>query len=293
MKYIFPILAMTWGLASTLPGQEPTSPEMGDRALSEVGETRGEFTGRQLIELAADELLEHVTLQARVRQRVFLFGQRLTGTGQFYQAQARDRIVCRLDFRLPQGRNMLVVQQINDGDYLWIQRDVGKKGSLGRVDLRRVRNSDIGRSLPPAQELALGGISQLLFGLNRHFDFQTPRAAMLGDVPVWVLHGTWRTGGGAGEGATSSSLDMPHVPDSVVLVLSRTESLPLFPFRVEFARHQTAHGGARERTPIMAVDFFEVRVGVDLDSRLFTYTVGDRDLSDDTERFLLELRGGE
>lgn len=290
MKYIFPSLAAAWGMATLVLGLALDGRAVEHGSPSQTGVSGTPVTGQQLIEQAADELLQHVTLQARVRQRVSLFGQRLTGSGQYYQARARDRVVCRLDLKLPQGPQVLVIQQINDGDYLWIQRDVGKKGSLGRVDLRRIRNSDVGPTLPPAQQLAFGGISQLLYGLNRYFEFEAPQAALLADVPVWVLHGTWRIGAGAREGEEATPAAMPHLPDSVVLVLSRTESLPLFPFRVEFSRQQTGAGGKTERTPIVAVDFFEVRAGGDLDSRLFTYTVGDRDLQDDTERFLAELR---
>jgi hypothetical protein len=291
MKYIFPIVAVVWGAATAGLAQDPALPLVVASSTSSVGVKEQRLTGGQLVAQAAEELLEHVTLQARIRQRVFLFNQRLTGTGQYYQAQARDRIVFRMDLKLPQGNQMLVLQQINDGDYLWTQRDVGKKSRLGRVDMRRIRSSDIGATLPPAQQLALGGVSQLLYGLNEHFEFQPPRAAKLGEVPVWVLHGRWQASGGAGEGAFNP-LQMPQVPDSVVLVLSRTESLPLFPFRVEYARHQSGDRGRRERVPIMAVDFFEVRVGGEVDSRVFSYTAGDRDLSDDTERFLAELGGG-
>lgn len=293
MKYIFPILAVVWGGTAGIlanDSRSPSSTSVVTAASTERGGEESPLSGQELVARAAEELLEHVTLQARIRQRVSLFDRKLTGTGHFYQAQARDRMVFRIDLKLPVGGKVMVLQQVNDGDYLWTQRDVGKKSSLGRVDLRRVRRASSGSNLPPAHQLAMGGISQLLHGLHANFEFQPPKAAMLSDVPVWVLHGKWRVGVEAGEGGESGPLSMPQVPDSVVLVLSRSDSLPLFPFRVEYARHRRRDGGKPVRTPIVAVDFFEVRVGGDLDSRLFAYSAGDRDLSDDTERFLREIK---
>ncbi len=295
MKYIFPILALVGALVGQLSANDLESLEndlSGSISGSDTGVGR---RGGELVAEAAEILLEPITLQARVRQRVFLFNRRLTGSGTYYQAQARDRVVSRLDVKLPMADKVLVLQQINDGDYLWTQRDLDKRTTIGRVDLRRVRNSPVGANLTPAQQLAMGGLVQLLEGLHAHFEFEDPRAAQLGELPVWVLHGRWRGASGegaSGEGASrGGETSMPQVPDSVVLLLSRSDSLPLFPFRVEYARHRLGADGQSTRVPIMAVDFFEVRVGVELDGRLFTFTAGDRDLNDDTERFLREIGG--
>lgn len=290
MKYIFPILALVGGLVGNLSASDTEYPETAVYGGDQSGGKGGDSRGQQLVAEAAEFLLEPITLQARVRQRTFLFNRRLTGSGVYYQAQARDRIVSRLDVKLPMADKVLVLQQINDGDYLWTQRDLDKKSTIGRVDLRRVRNSPVGANLNPVQQLAMGGLSQLLLGLHEHFEFEDPQAAQLGEVPVWVLQGRWRGNAREGEGRGGGS-SMPQVPDSVVLLLSRSDALPLFPFRVEYARHRSGADGELTRVPIMAVDFFEVRVGVDLDSRLFTFTAGDRDLNDDTERFLREIGG--
>jgi hypothetical protein len=305
MKYIFPILALVGALVGQLSANDLESLENDLSGSISGSDTGVGGRGGELVAEAAEILLEPITLQARVRQRVFLFNRRLTGSGTYYQAQARDRVVSRLDVKLPMADKVLVLQQISDGDYLWTQRDLDKRTTIGRVDLRRVRNSPVGANLTPAQQLAMGGLVQLLEGLHAHFEFEDPRAAQLGELPVWVLHGRWRGASGVGASGVGASgvgarrggegrggdTSMPQVPDSVVLLLSRSDSLPLFPFRVEYARHRLGADGQSTRVPIMAVDFFEVRVGVELDGRLFTFTAGDRDLNDDTERFLREIGG--
>ena len=130
-------------------------------------------------------------------------------------------------------------------------------------------------------------------GLDRNFAFGPPREAMLGRVPVWVLRGQWKSASRAASGRPEPS--PPQRPDSVTLALGRDEFIPLFPYRIEFARRDDPQdegtGPDNEAThrPIVTMEFFEVRRDAALDHKAFVYQVGDQPVEDHTELYLQRL----
>jgi hypothetical protein len=293
------------------------------------------ISGQQLVAEAARRIAMQPALAARIRQQASLFGQELVGSGQYQQVLDGDRILVRLELKLQVDGETLTLQQINDGSVMWIRRDQGAEKKVAYVNVRRVRGaaqaahgSENGATGKPASEssstvassagavtagdaLALGGLPQLLQGLDRNFDFGPVREDMLGRVPVWVVSGKWKSGkltesiahykeDSSSAGRSPADLLPPHLPDRVTVVLGRDDFVPLFPYRIEYSRSlvqpadEAEQGRAGERdadssTTIVKVEFFEVRRQWDIDVRTFRYPYGDQAIEDHTELYMRRL----
>jgi hypothetical protein len=283
MKNTLPSLTVLIGLccaATVTSAAEPVSNE-----------------GQDLIRQAAEQMARHASLEARIRQRVNLFGRQLSGYGTYQQAWIDNTLRLRMEMKLPVGDRTTSLQQINDGDYLWIRRDILDQQRLSVVDLRKVRAAWEKQATRGDSALVVGGLSQLLFGLHERFEFSTPREATLGNEPVWIVEGTWRAEPAGGTPKQAEKKDPAEaapsfLPAGAVAVLSRDELLPLFPFRVEYYRNATDQAGQKKREVLLSIEFFEVRAGDDVDPRYFTYTAGDQEIVDETDAFLAREQGG-
>ena len=260
------------------------------------------ISGQELVARSASEISQSPSLEAKVRQRVALYGQRFTGTGHYVQLRHRDGNQFRFDLRLQVGNQQTSFQHHNDGIYLWIRRDSGDAQTLSRVDLSRVRAAMKDGSAEPAAAastgLGIGGLSQLLHGLNTHFDFNQPTTSEISSVPVWQIDGTWKRKSltlllpdqadaiNAGESADLSRLPL-QVPSHVTLILGRDAQVPLFPYRVEYSRHDAK---TKQRRPMLTMELFEVRLRPELDSRQFRFQLDDEErVEDETEAHLEKL----
>ena len=243
--------------------------------------------GARMIAQAAEQMGSYDALQCRVRQRVRLFGQQLTGRGSYQQARLGEHLHLRLEIKLPIGDQTTHLLQINDGKHLWIRRIGLDEQRLAVVDVRKVRAAWAEGAGGGEPALAIGGISQLLFGIHQQFQFSSPRPGMLGTEPVWILEGTWKATVIAGQGGGAEGL--PQVPDAVLVVLSRDELLPLFPFRIEYYRDETDEKQQSQRETTMSIEFFEVGMLHNVDARNFTYSAGEQDIDDETDAFLERL----
>jgi len=243
--------------------------------------------GQQMVAQAAEKMGTYNALECRIRQRVRLFGQELNGHGTYQQARIGEQLCLRLELKLPIGDQTTYLQQINDGEYLWIRHQGLDDQQLSVVDVRKVRTAWSERQGRADRALAIGGISQLLFGLNDQFEFKKPRPGKLGKEPVWILDGAWKGSRAAEQGGDSSgSPGFPYLPHSVLVVLSRDEMLSLFPFRIEYFREAGEGAAADERETVMSIEFFEVGMLREVDARQFSYSAGDQEIVDLTEEFL-------
>jgi len=239
--------------------------------------------GQRMISQAAEKMGTYNALECRIRQRVQLFGQDLNGHGTYQQARIGDQLRLRLELKLPLGDQTTYLQQINDGEHLWTRHQGANNEQLSMVDLRKVRSAWNEKSARAERALAIGGISQLLFGLEDQFDFKPPRPGKLGKEPVWILDGTWKATGAGGQQVAPN--DLPQLPQAVLVVLSRDEMLSLFPFRIEYFREQPTRDGSQRQT-MMSIEFFEVGMLRNIDVRKFKYSAGDQEIVDETDAFL-------
>jgi len=200
----------------------------------------------------------------------------------------------RLELKLRIGEGVASLQQISNGEVLWIRKAVGDSVKLDRVDLRKVRRAraaggdQIGAKPPagtpraklPASGLPATGLAGLLESTGQHFEFGPPRKATLGEMPVWIVRGQSK-----GENRRHEA---DHVPRSVEITLGRRD---LFPYRLEFF----GPGGPASRedaatpVPLVTMELFGVRFDAPLDPLLFEYRPGDQDVNDRTESYLKRL----
>jgi hypothetical protein len=196
------------------------------------------------------------------------------------------------------------MQQVCDGRFLWIRRDVAGGSQLGRVDLRRIREaaaaSDASAALGDSTHwMLLGGLPQLAAQLERSFQFAPPKPATLEGVAVLVLDGDWKPARLAElmpakkEAILSGkSIDPAKVPEQlpakVRLVLRQADA---FPLRVEFLRPVAAETpeAAPKWSPILVLELLDVRLGEAIDPLTFVYRPGEQEVADHTEIYLQSL----
>jgi hypothetical protein len=274
-----------------------------------------EVPGQHLIAEASSRLALQPAIAARIRQQANLFGQELVGAGTYQQVLADGRTLIRLELKLQIDDQLTTLQQINDGAVLWLRRDRMNEKRVSYVNLRRVRDaakqSQSGSGEPVGVEsLAIGGLPQLLQGLERNFDFDSAREEMLGSVPVWVTRGKWKkerlariladqAEKGSGDPMLPAGTLPPQLPDRVTVVLGRDDFVPLFPYRVEYGRTSAnptddaskngAGQGTEDVSTIVRMEFFEVRRQWDIDPSAFRYPYGDQVIEDHTDVYLRRL----
>jgi len=254
-----------------------------------------------LVASAAVQLAQIPNFEAKIRQRVFLFDQELIGSGIYRQRTANGLRMLRLEIRLQGGGGMTSLQQVSDGRTLWIRQDTGVETRLSYVNLRTLQNalnaSSPGSSPPqivPLQGLVIGGLPQLIDELNQHFEFGEPVETTLGELPVWVLTGSWKAAALKQlypQGIPAAEHWPPQMPERVSITLGRDQQLPLFPYRVIYSRFErTLKGELTDKlAPMAAIEFFEVRPRPDLDARHFSYQPHDQEVIDATPLFLNRL----
>lgn len=300
-------------LARPFLGGEPqdeqrfTSTVVDEPAVPELlpDESRATIEAADLVERAARNLLQYRSLAARIRHRIDLYDQPLTGSGVYQQwGRGQEPRRLRLELKLHVAGQTASLQQIGDGRFLWDRRDILGKVSLSRVDLRKIRQAQdqLGADASGAGFdgwLALGGLPQLLTGINESFQFTTAEPAQLGKLPTWVVVGTWRDEAlvrlfPSKNGAPAGRASMPtQAPQRVLVVLGADQNIPLFPYRIEYQRIK-AGGGAGEGPqfePMAKLQLFEVQPGAELDPEAFRYDPGNQEVVDETQALLRRLRG--
>jgi hypothetical protein len=274
-----------------------------------------ELSGQQLVAEAARRLALQPALAARIRQRANLFGQELVGSGSYQQVLAKGRTLIRLELKLQVDEQLTTLQQVSTAEeILWIRRDQGNNKTVSYVNLRQIREAT--RRAGPAQPgtltvdtLALAGLPQLIQGLEQNFQFGRPVEETMGDIPVWVIRGEWKKEKLAAlavkkeAGADSSrrwELLPAHLPHGVTVALGRDDFVPLFPYRIDFARYESAAAnGSRSNSrageaddlakTVVSMEFFEVRRQWDIDPQAFDYDPGNEHVDNCTDLYLQRL----
>lgn len=270
-----------------------------------------------LVERAASQMAQHLSVVAKVRQRGSLYGRELIGSGDYAQGPNRSRLL-RYEIRMKVGAQIVHSLQVCDDRYLWISRQLEDEPIIQRVEVDRILAAyerqaaaqpapgDVGRM---QQALAIGGLGHLLASLRKDFQFHSVAASKLGDLPVHVVTGAWKvealSGFAAsapkkkGAGRTVGGLVLrPHVPDQVVLFLGADD---LFPYRIEFRRLPDGAGAVTDvnaaatqsnadpASLLLALELYEVQINVPLEERLFQFAPGSRPYTDVTELYLQQM----
>ncbi|HEY2828324.1 MAG TPA: hypothetical protein VGJ04_12055 [Pirellulales bacterium] len=272
------------------------------------------FIGR-----VADAAGQWRSVQARIRYHANLFGQQTVGAGIYLQQGVGTERQFRLELKTAVGDQLLTLQQVCDGRYLWQYRDslnktnpakvdAGDRPSITRIDLAKVRqtlqDSEHPPSLDAIGQMAVGGLPKLLDGLQHCFRFSRVEGGQLDTMPVWIAAGSWLPDAiapVAKELAEQAAREQPlnlkllpaRLPEQVWLYVGQDD---FFPYRIEFRRRAGVQGrgvmGAQEEMlPIVTVEFYEVRLNVPINPREFDYQPGSADIIDATASFLKEQKG--
>ncbi len=256
----------------------------------------------QLLAQAIAMLERCPAFAAKTRQSVYLYGKHLVGSGDYLEYRQDGIHRFRIELKMQIGEELRSLQLVCDGRYLWRSESYQGRGSAERVDLARIARAVEGQTQPlsPDQLLwrtRLGGLSKLLRNLRDHFCFTAVVPTALADqTPVFRLEGSWRPDRLASlihsEGVRvqigKRTGDLPeHIPDRVALFLGRDD---LFPFRIEYRRRcASLLPGEEEERITVAMDLFEVSFHPAVNPSRFTFTPGNLEHSDQTDRFLERL----
>lgn len=297
MNYHLPlILTAMLAAGGSDPGTAP--PEPARPTVAAPTEVPGD-----LISQAAAQLLREPTFQAKLRQRFALFGQALAGSGTYLHKRSPRGLLLRMEWKLPVGGQLTSVQQICDGRFLWVRRDLPPSVVLSRVDLQRVQWALQTAPQPrPAdsgfQAMSFGGLPRLLEDLSANFDFPPARSATVEGVPVWIVEGTWKPdrltqmlSGGKDDAAAPSvhvASRLPsHLPHRVQAVIGKQD---LIPRRIDYLRDPAATDAGppaiAQPVHMATIEILEPIRGEPIDDHLFTYEPGQQEVIDHTDMFV-------
>jgi hypothetical protein len=279
---------------SAEPNREPTTVP-GIVSLPETG-AAGEVQPvprpdpNTLFEQANEVLTRRRSITCKLRHQAVLFGRSFVGSGNYAQGPASSRWM-RYELLMKVGEREVYQLQVNDGRYLWQQRQYKDTPSLQRIDVDKVLAA-MGQGGAPgamnteaATVLGLGGIGRLLTVLRKDFNFNVVFSSKLkanpNDIPVYGIEGRWRP-----EVLSNINLDSPqklrpHVPDRVVVYLGCDD---FFPYRFEFHREATTSdpNAAGKSQPLLVLDLFDVQFDAPLDEAMFRFNAGSQPFLDVT-----------
>jgi hypothetical protein len=300
MKAILPILAsLPWlwlspfTAAQAVPG--PPAQPLHARAAAPPTGTEN-IPGDSLLSHVAGVLANHPSIAAKVRQRVDLLGHALMGSGIYLQQGRGAERLMRLDLTLQTLGGPNVLQQIDDGNRLWLYRQVGDRKDLAQVDLVRLSRAKSKSPPGPSAEtlLALGGLPKLMTALLDSFHFGMATRSQLDKLAVWNVEGQWKPETlarllpdqkGAIESGGSAQLK-PNMPDRVVIFVGCDD---YFPYRFEYWRQDPNRvaTSANDRGRLLVVmELYEVRLDGPVDPRHFVLQARDVQPVDKTTEYL-------
>lgn len=241
-----------------------------------------------LLEQARTMLARRRSIVAKLRYQAQLFERAVVGSGDYVQGPASSRLM-RYEVRMQIGDREIHQLQVNDGRYLWQQRQYKDTPELERIDVEKVLAAEQGSGAAPAGNalavLGLGGLGRMLTTLHNDFVFQKVFRAQLDGVNVYGIEGTWRPEVLKTLGVDSAAKLRAHVPDRVVIYFGCDD---FFPYRFEYLRTPSGAGQGTDATPqtLLVIELFEVQFDVLLDDALFRFNAGSRSFVDVTDRAL-------
>ncbi len=316
MNYKLPILAVVFCLAigvrvAAIDSSQPVENKEVKESIGESHEasaaaaTNSSISGQELVAEAAHRLLLAPGLEAKTRQSVHIFDQKLVGSGEYCQLTQGPKLFLKLDLKLQVGGQVHSLRQISDGDSLWEVRGQGELQTFSHVNLGRLREV-AGNTKPlvsPSFWMAIGGIPRLLAKLNESFIFGPPRPAMIGKHPVWQVEGEWKPAMLARmlpaqseailAGAQADLQELPEqVPHGVTLILGRDKIIPLFPYSFSYFRDVLVdkETGKTRRESIVTWELFEVRIRPGLRPSDFDFRPSDQEFQERTAQCVARLK---
>jgi hypothetical protein len=220
---------------------------------------------------AARTLADSPPLQAKLRYRIDMFGQRISGPGRYFQAGQGTRKT-RIEFEFGFSEGAVDLHQFCDGDMLYTLTSAGGESTLEFVDLRqlyRLPRQSAGDERINTW-LTVGSLTGLLDQLAEHFEFGPAVPGELDSIPVVECCGRWRAA--ALRRLLDGQIDMrllddgavewdrlpAHLPHQVRVTLGNDERFPGFPYRIIFEQFDPAAEDGALR-PVAVLELYEVK----------------------------------
>lgn len=256
---------------------------------------------RRLLARAAEALARRKSVSAELSQTVRLYGQELLARGSYVQGPARTGWLL-LDLNIKTEEADSFVQQRCDGESLWTLRSEDGLPNLSRVDLRRVILQRAEGSGLPVSMIGVGGLAELLLGLERSFEYDAVNEATLSrgreKLRVYALSGHWRPAMlvhwlpdqkadiEAGKPADLSKLP-PMMPDRVFVLLGRDN---LFLYRLEYVRESAGRKSREGEGPFVSFNLADAVFDQPVERRQFVFERGTLPAVDATDAYLARQR---
>jgi hypothetical protein len=253
-----------------------------------------------LVRRSIDQLALYETLSAKIRFHSNLIGHSLGGTGQYLQS-GHAPIRLRMELKMSVGDDVCTLQQVCDGNALWIRRTLPGSVRLGQVDVARViaaRQARLTAAPPgpgaPTKELAIGGLPMLIDGVRRTFDLQTVQSATVGKVSAYKISGMLNA-------PMLAQLLPEQKPPAVLGQPPNLKTLPvqapthvelyigvddLFPYKLDFKRIVDGKTSLEDADLMYSVEFYDVQRNIALDPVQFVFQPGETPPVDDTDVFI-------
>lgn len=259
--------------------------------------------GDRLIADAAQRIKKHASVRALIHAEVSIWDHAFTGKGLYLATRSEGTIMSRLELQLDSRPNedAKAVQSklldVNDGRYLWSDRQWNGSRKVQRLDLARIRPASVAGKLPGTvvdEAVGLsGGLEPLLESLGKNFKFGNVVASEIDRVPVLRTIGVWRperltklvSNNKKSDGDAKKDKAPQHLPRDVAVTLGRND---LFPYEVDFRPGDSdgAGEGGSERRASLRYRFYEVVLGAAIDPRFYVYKPGDVIVEDRTDEYL-------
>lgn len=255
---------------------------------------------RRLLARAGSALSRRKSVAANLSQTIRLYGQELIARGSYLQGPTASRWLS-LDLKIKTEPTDAFVQQRCDGQSLWTLRTVDGLPTLTKVDVPRVAERRATQSGMPMPTVGVGGLAELLLGLERCFEYDAVHEAKLTRGPetlqVYALSGRWRpamlvhwlpdqrTAIESGQPADLSKLP-PMLPDRVFVLLGRDD---LFLYRVEYVRETAGRKSRTDGGPFVSLNLDQVEFDQPVDASQFVFERGAVPAADATEVYLSRL----
>ncbi len=271
---------------------------------SAIPESAAEQAGRaeRVVAAALAGFSRVPSVSARVRHLVRVDDMVLKGSGRYVQSGVGEDQRYRYEYRLSATDEEFEILDVCDGLFAWNFRRIGQNPpQVERIDVRRIRErlETLGIAHRQDQSAYLGGVQRHLGLLRQYFRFASITSAVIDDVPVWLIEGTWDRDTLAwivkekAEAIKSEAGVAPNelpdgMPYSVRLSISKRE---LFPCRIEWL----AVPGKRPTSPaalqvVAMMELYDVRIGDPVDVSAFVYKPATEGLTDITDAYLPQVQ---
>ncbi|MGB6041887.1 MAG: hypothetical protein WBF93_01905 [Pirellulales bacterium] len=264
----------------------------------------GTASGDVLLDSAITHLQGHLTVSADVGLHAQILGQRLEGSGRYFQKGRGPERQIRFEMSIPTGDAETVMINVSNGRQWWRYVDNPRsEPKLTVIDLTAVRAAVAdarGRGLATINDdLARGGVPQLLTRLQQNFQFGAATTSGQGEASAWITRGVWRyqelqriVGAAANEKTTKISPQLnKRLPREVVLHLHKET---LFPQRIEYLGADQSdetsdiRSSKQSRHPLTLIELTRININAPLDDHHFQRPL-DMEEHDVTARYLREL----